>query len=230
MKQRILGMMLLGILVIGHPAEAAFGGFRIGGIFGVQYLKGRHWYTGGTFSPNNDTVARLGAISSLYGVTAGYLVELGASKIVLGGEVYAFMPQANPTLNLSLYLGKKEGTVAIQHTRSIGYVVTAGMMFNPKVMAYLNAGLEMARYEFKYNFLPAAGISPPLPSQQILRHIFKAIMVGAGATYKIAPHLLIGLEASAPFFKRFKARTEAPRAFSYKPVEWRVAFKLSYLF
>jgi opacity protein-like surface antigen len=230
MKLRIIGLILFGLLIGAQPTEAAFGGFRVSGIFGLQYLKGRHWYAGGPGSPSNDAVARLGVISSLFGASAGYLFELGPSKIVLGAEIYGFLPQANPNLSLKLLNGSPEGSVSVKHNRSVGYVLTAGMMFNPKVMAYLSAGLESARYEFTYNFLASPGISPPLLPKQKLNHIFKAIMVGVGATYKVAPHLLVGLEASAPFFKRFKARSNPPRAFHYKPVEWRLALKLSYLF
>jgi hypothetical protein len=237
MKQKIIGMLFLALTMVAQPAQAAFGGFRIGGLFGVQLLQGRHWYCGNdTATINNDQVFRVSSVSALYGMNAGYLVELGASKIVLGGEAYIFIPQANPTISLKLLNGPEEGKVQIQHQRSIGFVATAGMMFNPKVMAYVNAGIEMAKFQFVYSFpgavlnLNGAPAVPALPPKQTLNHLFKSIVVGLGATYKVGPHFLVGVELSSPFFKRFKARTIPPRAYHYKPVERRLVLKLSYLF
>lgn len=235
MKRKIIGIVLLGLMIIAHPSKAAFGGFRLGGMIGAQLLQGRHWYDGrDNASVTNDQVFRISSVSSLYGMYAGYLVELGASKIVLGGEAYVFVPQANPTVTLQLLNGPVEGRVQILHTRSVGFVATAGMMFNPKVMVYVNGGVEMARFRFTYSFPSPVqnldGTFSSLPPNQTLNHVFKSIVVGLGGTYKVAPHLLVGAELSSPFFKRFKARSSAPRAYNYKPVERRLMLKLAYLF
>lgn len=227
MKKRILGLMLLWLMVAIHPTHATFGGLRIGGMLGLQLLQGRHWYTGGTGSPNTDMVRRLSALSSLYGIHGGYLFELGSSKIVIGGEVYAFSSQANGSTNLKLIGGPEEGTVSIAHKRSLGFAATIGMMLNPKVLAYLNAGMESAKFQFNYSFLAASGVTP---AQQARNHIFKAITVGLGGAYKIGSHFLVGIEISSPFFKRFKINMNAPRAYHYKPVERRAVLKLTYLF
>jgi len=173
-------------------------------------------------------VQRLSALSGLYGAHAGYLFELSGSKIVVGGEVYAFLPQANPKINLALLHSSTEGSVAVNHTRSIGLALTVGMMLNPKILAYLSGGMELAKFKFTYLFNSI--VSPPLPTQQILNHTFKAINIALGGTYKMSPHLLVGLEISSPFFKRFKARMATPRAYHYKPVERRMMVKLTYLF
>jgi hypothetical protein len=231
MQKRILGVVLFWIMMIVHPGQAAFEGFRVGGILGMQLLAGRHWYTG-TPSPRTDMVQRLSSLSGLYGVHAGYLAELGNSKVVVGGEVYAFIPQATPKINLALFNNGAnspvEGTVTVNHNRSIGFVATVGMMFNPKILGYLSAGIELAKFRFTYAFNSL--VSPPLPSQQILNHTFKAINIALGGSYKFGPHFLVGLEISSPFFKRFKANMTAPRAYHYKPVERRMMIKLTYLF
>jgi opacity protein-like surface antigen len=235
MKQRIIGMVLLAIFMVPQPAQAAFGGFRIGALFGAQLLQGRHWYDGNDNAQiTNDQVFRVSTISSMYGAHAGYLLELGDSQIVLGGEAYIYIPQANPTISLQLLNGPVEGNVQILHSRSIGIVLTAGMMFNPKVLVYANAGIEMAKFQFNYSFqnpIPLLnGKTGTLPSQQTLHHIFKAPVLGVGAAYKMAPHFLVGVELSSPFFKRYFGRTNAPRAYTYKPVERRLILKLTYLF
>lgn len=233
MKKRILGL-ILGVLIAAQPSYATFGGFRIGGMLGVQLLAGRHWYT--TNIPNTpatDMVHRLSALSALYGAHAGYLLELGSSKIVVGGEVYGFIPQANPKLDLALMngtvSGPTEGSVTINHNRSIGFVLTAGMMINPKILAYLSAGMELAKFKFTYAF-NATAPAPLTSQQQVFNHTFKAINIALGGAYKISPQLLAGLELSSPFFKRFKAPTTPARAYSYKPVERRLMIKLTYLF
>lgn len=235
MKQRIIGLVLFGILMIAHPVKAAFGGFQVGGLFGIQLLQGKHWYDGNdTAALNNDQVHRLSTLSFLYGAHAKYLVELGASKIVLGAEAYIFIPQANPTISLQLLNGPVEGNVQILHSRSLGFVLTGGMMLNPKVMIYLNAGVEIAKFQFIYNFpKPVATLSGALvslPPKQTFNHNFNTIVVGLGGSYKISPHLLIGVEVSSPFFKRFKASSSPIRAYNYKPVERRLILKISYLF
>jgi opacity protein-like surface antigen len=235
MKKRILGLLLLATILLTHPGQAAFGGFRVGGMFGVQYLQGRHWYDGNTTATSNvDQVKRLSVISGLYGVHAGYLFEIMPSKFVVGAEVYAFLPQGTTIISLQPLNGVIEGTAKIQHTRSIGIALTAGMMFNPKVMVYVNAGLEAAKFEFRYAFpspvRTAAGGLFTLPQSQTIHHTYKAIVAGIGATYKIGPHFLIGLEVSNPLFRRFKIRNEAPRAYQYKPVERRAMLKFTYLF
>jgi len=236
MKKRISSLLLLWIMVIVHPSYATFDGFRIGGMLGVQLLQGRHWYTPhNPYVDGTNMVRRLSVLSALYGAHAGYLLELGSSKIVVGGEVYAFIPQATPKLDLALMNGSvsgtKEASVTINHNRSIGFALTAGMMMNPKVLAYLSAGMELARFRFTYEFNSAA--LPPLTSQkQVFNHTFKAINIALGGTYKISPHLLAGLELSSPFFKRFKPSMipGQQRAYTYKPVERRLIIKLTYLF
>ena len=229
MKKRISGLMFLWIIMVVHPGQAAFGGFQIGGNFGVMVLQGRHFYTGQPY-PAGDMVKRLNPIGVISGGHAGYLVELGASKIVVGGEAYILIPSVNPKIDLALLNQPLEGTVNIQHNRSIGLALTAGMMFNPKLMVYLNAGMELAKFQFTYEFQPKINVSPPLPAKQTLNHTFKAINISLGASYKVGPHFLAGLELSSPFFKRFKARMDPPRAFHYKPAERRLMVKLSYLF
>lgn len=230
MKKKSIGAILFWAITLAHPGQAAFGGFHVGGILGVQLLQGRHWYTSHPSSPETDMVHRLSSISALYGAHAGYLLELSGSKIVVGGEVYAFLPQAKPKINLALVNGPQEGNVTINHTRSIGIALTAGMMLNPKVLVYLSGGLEQARFKFTYSFNPIPGAFPQLPPEQVLNHTFRAINVAIGGTYKISPHLLASLELSSPFFKRFKARIAEPRAYHYKPVERRLALKLTFLF
>jgi opacity protein-like surface antigen len=224
MKIRIISFMLIWTIATILPSHATFGGFRVGGMFGVQLLQGRHWYTGQP-SPDTDMVKRLGALSSLYGIHGGYLFELGSSKIVVGGEVYAISLQANPTINLALLNRSQEGTVSINHTRSLGIALTVGMMLNPKILAYLNAGMENAKFQFKYSFS-----SVVTPAQQIYNHTFKAINVAVGGAYKFGSHFLVGLELASPFFKRFKIHMNGSRAYHYKPAERRAMLKLTYLF
>lgn len=233
MKKRILGLAL-GIMMAAHPGHATFGGFRIGGTLGVQFLAGRHWYT--THDPHivgMDMVHRLSSLSALYGAHAGYLLELGSSKIVVGGEVYAFLPQANPKVDLALMNGAVsgtiEGSVNVNHNRSIGVAVTAGMMINPKILAYFSAGMELAKFKLTYAFNSAAP-APLTSQQQVFNHTFKAINIALGGAYKISPQFLVGLELSSPFFKRFRPPTSRARGYSYKPVERRLMIKLTYLF
>lgn len=233
MKKRLMGLVLLGVVLISYPAQAAFGGFRAGGTFGVQVLQGRHWYTGNPqFPVERDMVKRLSTIGAIYGGHVGYLFEISGSKFVVGAEAYLLVPGANAKVDLRIVNPDLpiEGSVDILHSRSIGIVAVVGMMFNPKVMVNLSAGMELDKFSFTYVFPPAPGINPPIPTRQVLYHSFKPIVVAIGGTYKVTPHFLVSLEVSSPFFKRFKARMTAPREFHYKPVERRAVLKFSYLF
>ena len=225
MKKRILSSVILWTLLAVQPTQAAFEGFRIGAIVGMQYLRGRHWYTPSPSSETFDQVKRLGALGGLFGVHAGYLAEI-AGKFVVGGEVSLIIPGSKPKIDLKLQNRPLEGDVTITHNRSIFYMLTVGMMFNPKIMAYLNAGVEMARFQFNYSFPNVAG----LPKAPTYGRLFKAPSLGVGATYKFSPHFLVGAELSTSLYKRFKIRSEPPRIYQYKPAEYRLALKLTYLF
>ena len=73
MKQKIIGLVLFGVFMMTQPIQAAFGGFRVGGTFGVQLLQGRHWYTGQTpIAAEYDQVRRLSNTSTMYGGHGGY--------------------------------------------------------------------------------------------------------------------------------------------------------------
>lgn len=224
MKRRISGLMFLLTIILAQPTQAAFGGVRLGGMFGVQLLQGKHYYTGPN-SPADDMMKRLSVMGSLFGAHVGYLAELGPSKIVVGGEFYFLSPGAKATIDLGLLKGLQEGGVSINHTQSMGVVLQAGMMFNPKVLVYALAGLEQAKFQFEYSFTLAG-----LPPKQVLKKTFNTFTVGVGAGYKITPHFIVGLELSNPFFRRFKIRASPPRGFNYKPAERRALLKLSYLF
>ncbi len=228
MKKIITGLVLFGMIMIVQPSHAAFGGLRVGGIVGVGLLQGRHFYAG-TPSPDIDMIKRLSVISSIMGANAGYLFELSESKLVVGGEVYLLIPGINPKIDLHLLNGPPEGTATIKHSRSVGFAATVGMMMNPKVLVYVNVGIENARFQFTYLLeQPPAGAN--MPPKQVFNRTFKGLTPALGCTYKMSSHILIGAELSSPLFKRFKMRQTLPRTFHYKPVERRLVFKLSYLF
>lgn len=227
MKKTITGLALLGMVMVVQPSQAAFGGLRVGGMAGIGLLQGKHFYTGQPY-PDVDMKKRLSVISSVLGAHAGYLFELPASKLVIGAEVYLLIPGINPTIDLALLNQPQDGNVSIKHSRSIGFAATAGMMLNPKVMVYLNIGIENARFQFTYLFNKQR--LPEMPEKQTINHSFKALSPALGATYKMSSHFLVGIELSSPFFKRFKIRSTPPRGFNYKPVERRLVLKVSYLF
>lgn len=229
MKKTITGLAFLGMVMVVQPSQAAFGGFRVGGMAGLGLLQGKHFYTGQPY-PDADMKKRLSVISSVLGAHAGYLFELSASKLVIGAEVYLLIPGINPKIDLALLNGPQEGSVTIKHSKSIGFAVTLGMMLNPKVMAYLNVGIENARFQFTYLLNQPPIPLPAIPAKQVISHSFKALSPALGATYKMSSHFLVGIELSSPFFKRFKISASGPRGYNYKPVERRLVLKVSYLF
>lgn len=231
MRKIIAGLVLLGMTIFTHPSQAAFGGLRVSGIAGVGILQGRHFYTG-TPIPDRDMIKRLASIGSIMGASAGYLFELSESKLVIGGEAYLLIPGINPKIDLYLLNGPIEGTVAIKHGRSIGFAATVGMMMNPKIMVYLNVGIENARFQFTYLLQqpPIPPSNPAILPKQVISRSFKAFTPALGATYKMTPHILVGAELSSPLFKRFKISASGPRGYNYKPVERRLVLKISYLF
>lgn len=227
MKRSIRTLLLLGMIILAHPSQAAFGGLRVGGIVGVGLLQGRHFYAGKP-SPDLDMIKRLSSIGSIMGAHAGYLFELSSSKLVIGAEAYLLTPGVSPSFELHLLNGQPEGKVTIKHSRSVGFAATIGLMMNPKIMVYVNVGIENARLQFTYNLnIPPAGVD--MPAKQVFNRSFKGFTPALGATYKMSSHLLFGVELSSPFFKRFKMRQTLPRTFHYKPVERRLIMKITYL-
>ncbi|MBM3468399.1 MAG: hypothetical protein FJX71_03090 [Alphaproteobacteria bacterium] len=231
MKKRIVGLVFLALITMVDSSQAAFGGLRVGANLGLQLLQGRHFYDG-TPQPDADMIKRLSVMGGILGFHGGYLVELSSSKMVIGGEVYYLRPGASPTINLGLYKGPQEGQVTIKHESSMGFAATVGMMLNPKILVYVNVGIEMAKFQFAYQFNNVAqALIPPLtPAKQVFSKRYNALTPALGATYKFTPNFLLGVELSSPFFKRFIARNSPPRSFQYKPVERRLMLKISYLF
>lgn len=223
MKKIVSGLVLLGMSSMVTPTQATFGGFRVSGSAGVALLKGRHFYSGQPY-PTADMTKRLNVISGLLGVQAGYLFEIPSSRFVVGAEVYYLMPMVERKIDLTLVGQPTDGNVTIKHNKSIGFALTVGMMFNPKILAYANIGMENARFQFKYDLNV-----PNIPKNQV-SHTFKALVPTVGAAYKISSHFLIGAEVSFPFFKRFKGGTPGPKGYNYKPVEPRATLKVTYVF
>jgi opacity protein-like surface antigen len=227
MKRKITALALLAMMGT-QPTHATFGGFRVGLGLGLQMLQGRHTYTGPK-SPASDQHIRLGAFSYLLGAHGGYLFELTSEKLVLGLEAYLLMPGAKPSKSLQLVnsANKIDGQVNIQHKNSIGVAGTIGMMLNPKVMVYLNLGIEMAKFELKYSN-SAVTASPT----QKVGHSFTGFTPALGFDYKFSPHFLIGAQLSSPFWKAFTNTSTPPgpdHTYKFRPVERRLLIRFTYL-
>ena len=250
MNRKITGLALFGMIMMAQPGYAAFGGFRVGLDLGLQMLQGRHTYTG-PGSPLSDQRVRLSANSYTLGARAGYLFEIPSEKLVLGLEAYFLLPGAKPTYPVELVpptetddfgvtTHSRSGQVHIKHTNSIGVAGTIGMMLNPKVMVYLNLGLEMAKFTLRYNIThvkTTIGLFDSVTTttnQQNVSHTFAGFTPGIGADYKVSPHFLIGALISNPFWKSFKVTSTAPRPrkgynYKFKPVERRFFIRFTYL-
>lgn len=225
MNRKITGLALFGMIMVAQPSYAAFGGFRVGLDLGLQMLQGRHTYTG-SGSPLSDQHTRISAFSYAIGAHGGYLFELTSEKLVLGLEAYFLMLGAKPSKSLQLVGRANVGQVNIQHKSSMGITGTVGMMLNPKVMVYLNLGVEMAKFELNYS---NRAITPPT---QKVSHNFTGFTPGLGFDYKVAPHFLVGALVSFPFWKPFKSTTIPPlpdRSYKFKPVERRLLLRFTYL-
>lgn len=227
MKRKIAGLALVAMMAA-QPTHATFGGFRVGLGLGLQMLQGRHTYTG-PGSPLSDQHIRLSAFSYALGAHGGYLFELTSEKLVFGLEAYLLMPGAKPSKSLQLVnsANKIDGQVNIQHKNSIGVAATVGMMLNPKVLVYVNLGIEMAKFELKYSNSAVAAF----PTHKVSRS-FTGFTPSLGGDYKFSPHLLIGAQVSAPFLKAFTNTATPPgpgRTYKYKPVERRLLIRFTYL-
>jgi opacity protein-like surface antigen len=227
MNRKVTGLALLA-MIAAQPAHATFDGFRVGLGLGLQMLQGRHTYTG-PGSPLSDQHIRLSAFSYALGLHGGYLFELTSEKLVLGLEAYLLMPGAKPSKSLQLVTSanKVDGQVNIQHKNSIGIAGTVGMMLNPKVMVYLNLGIEMAKFELKYSNAEVTAFPTHKTS-----HSFTGFTPGLGFDYKFSPHFLIGAQLSSPFWKAFTNTGTPPgpgRTYKFKPVERRLMVRFTYL-
>lgn len=233
MKKIIFGFSLLAMSIAIQPIQAAFQGFRLGGDLGIQVFQGRT-----TISQGNaltDGRHRINTFSYTLGAHGGYLFELTSSKIVLGGELNFAVYGANPTIQLVIaYPGATPiAQVAIQHTTSIGGALTVGMLMNPKIMVYLNAGFETAKFKMKLTPVPAYANTFGVPQGGTFRNLFNTfsgLTLGLGGDYKMSNHFLVGFLLSHPFWRRYQLRPPVNPAFDYRPVEYRLALRLTYRF
>lgn len=222
MIRKALFTAALGALSFITPAEATFSGFYGGGrVYGVLWRDTHKFNAAGT--EGNITLN----IYSLkeYGVFAGYMMEVSDSKVMIGLEGYSDRGKTNSKVkSLGPVGGPIFGNVSFNHIRRIGIAAVVGKMISPKVMVYVKAARETGTYVAKYTLLAF----PPSASQSITTK-FKGTIPGIGGNYLVTKNLMVGVEYSfVGFYNQSLIRNDAFAAFTYKPVEHRLSFRVAF--
>ncbi len=221
--------LTLALLIGGvSAATAGFNGFYVGGHFGAAMLQGTHTYTNGGSKPGEQKAKGIGYLA---GINAGYLKQMGASNMVLGGEAYFSMVGAKSSLNLQIPDGPLEGKANISHKSAMGGALIAGALLNPKVLMYAKMAYELDKFTFKYT-----GLTFQTPTSESYSKTTRAFVPGAGALYKMSESLLVGGEYGYAKIKKMQPRADAValngarRGYSFAPVEHRITAKVVYIF
>lgn len=222
--------LTLALLVGGVSAATAtgFNGFYLGAHVGGAMLQGTHTYTNGGSKPGAQKTK---GISYLAGINAGYLKQMGASNMVVGGEAYFSMAGPKASLNLQIPDGPLEGKANISHKSAMGGALIAGALLNPKVLMYVKLAYELDKFTFKYTALTFQ-----TPTSESYSKTTRAFVPGAGALYKVSESLLVGGEYGYAKIKKMQPRTDAvalngaQRGYTYAPEEHRLTAKIVYVF
>lgn len=216
--QKIALIAVSGLLLTTTSGLAYVKGLYIGAQVGGSKASGNHEFR----TPGNQDKESLKAIGGLGGIVAGYVQEIGTSRMVVGGEVYFNGHFSSDKIKLKTG-GVIRGDGTVKHTSSMGAAVMGGMLINPKLLGYARIGFESAKFSFNYTN-PADDVSKSTT----------AIVPGAGASWQYSERVCIGGEYQYASFKKITPRNIGDkgiqRGFTVKPTEHRVLVKLTYNF
>jgi opacity protein-like surface antigen len=229
MRKKILLTVVTTLASLSSVSATALTGFYLGGNLGGALLRGTHRYTKVGVGEGNT---QLNAFGLTYGIHAGYIMELGNSRNIVGVEAAYLRTTVKPAKNLFVQGGPVDGRFRIQHIGSMIFSVLIGKMLNPKVAIYGKIGYEIGKFQFDYTSL-TFGTQP----NATYKKTAQTIVPGIGGSYAFSQHFLIGVEYNfAGFFKKIIPRPSnqvingAQVGYSFKPSEHRLMVKLSYKF
>jgi hypothetical protein len=225
MIRRFLKGMLVSTawVSLGH----AFGGAYAGADLGGGYASIRHRsQNGGTTGKSTKK-----AFGGVYGVHAGYLYEIGSSRTIIGGEIYANSSSMNPKFSFGSSGQPAQGTVKIKRTVAIGGALLIGKMFNLKTMIYGRIAYEVARFHPVYKF-NAASTNSQFAGKSIKKNVSATTPVlGVGLAYKFMRTIIVGAEYQlAAFYGNKKVIKDTTFSTQIHPVEHRLLLRVSFAF
>lgn len=216
---------LIGIL-LGTAQADYFSGPGVGIKLGANFATTRHAYS----RIDGATYQSLASAGFAYGVLADYMTEVGQSRLIIGGEVYANKGLLRDSAPLRGNSGALEGTVTLKHQFSLGGLLKAGMMLNRKVAGYIGAGVESGRFSTTYNNVTFSNSKNFSYNSHSLGYVFTGggmyrwnnFKIGLGYTYvKFSALTLRKLNQPFP--------DNSQRGLQVLPREHRIFLSLTYL-
>lgn len=201
----------------------AYGGFYAGVGVGAAIARSEHKFTNVASQQGKTTYTKFGG---LYEVHAGYMQEIGSSRTMVGGELYAVGSTPKETENVGVHGGNVVGTVSIDRAPAYGVAAILGKLVNPKVMVYGKIAYEMAKYKLVYKgntHLPALS--------QTAKSTYNGVVTGFGIGYKVTSNIMVGGEYNyAGLYGNEKVVNKNGFTCELNPGEHRFSIRASYLF
>jgi hypothetical protein len=224
MRYLLMGLALSGAFInTGHT----FGGAYVGADLGLGYASTQHKYAD-LQGKGKATQTSYGAV---YGAHAGYLYEIGASKTIVGGEVYGNLSSMNPSVKLGADNFPVQGDAKIKRSTSAGAALIVGKMLNIKTMVYGRVAYEHATYQHEYKFRTSNTLGQQAGKTLKKNVAFTAPVIGGGLAYKVARMIMVGGEYQfAGMYGKKKVVNMSNFQTETDPVEHRIMLKVSFVF
>ena len=205
----------------------AFGGLYVGADVGTGYDSSEHSYADlNGKGKKNET-----AFGAVYGGHIGYLYEVGASKTIVGAEVYGNLSSMNPSYQFGADGLAVQGDVKIQRTNAVGLGLVIGKMFNIKTMIYGKMAYERATFKHEYKFRTTSYLAG-YAGKTIRKNVsIMAPVIGLGLAYKPTRMIIVGGEYQfAGMYPKKKVINVANLVTETAPVEHRLMLRVSFTF
>lgn len=205
----------------------SFGGVYAGADVGMGYSSSEHNYA--------DLVGKgkkvQTAFGAVYGGHVGYLYEIGASKTIVGAEIYGNLSSMNPSFQFGADGFAVQGDVKIQRTNAIGLGLVIGKMFNIKTMVYGKMSYERATFKHEYKFRTTSSVLQYAGKTLRKNVSVMAPVMGLGLAYKPTRMIIVGGEYQfAGMYPKKKVINQANIVTEIAPVEHRLMLRVSFTF
>lgn len=186
-------------------SSGGFDGGYMGLNAGLMYEFIRNAYVSSVGDPISfeNKTKKYGFIGGTY---LGYLIEIGASRVMVGLETNILACTTNFKYEFGPNSADIYGQGRFFRKESVAVTPVIGKMFNARTLLFLKAGAEAIRYNVKLMYNDDLITPASVRGQTItVKPKVTGFIIGAGFDYLAVPRISVGLEYNyTGLFKKFK--------------------------
>lgn len=219
--QLLTACVMSSYIILGGVAYG-FSGPYIGIEVGASWLHMAH-----KLNTTGDGLKRTGTkLSPSYGLQAGYMYEIGASKTFIIGEIYCQTGSPHIKVKLQTPNHASAGTAKISKKFSYAPAISIGKLINPKLLPYIKLSYQLEKHQVKYTFTDPA-------LRQFSKNVSKSsntFVPGIGFKYLASEHLTVGLEYKYALARKRKMLSNSSLKTELTSQEHHLALQCAYRF